>query len=77
MEWSFRDCEVIITIVAETPRETLKPFVEIFCKDDPAKQTMLTTGKSFASAIIAERCGQNMARSWIDENRRNEEDPRA
>jgi hypothetical protein len=64
--WTYKECEVKITVVLEPPRKTLTPFVEIFCKDTPKRQTILTTSKYFSSPIMAEHCGQNMAREWID-----------
>ena len=68
--WTYKECEVKITVVLEPPRKTLTPFVEIFCKDTPKRQTILTTSKYFSSPKMAEHYGQNMAREWIDKHLR-------
>jgi hypothetical protein len=71
VKWTYKGCDVTITPLLDKLRQTLTPFVEIIYKSADGKQTILSTSQRFTSAAMAEHCGQNMAREWIDENVRD------
>jgi hypothetical protein len=70
MKWTYKECDVIITAVWNSPSLKLTPFVEINCKYTTGRHIVLTTAKSFTTVAMAEHGGQNMAREWIYENPR-------
>ena len=68
MKWTYKDCDVEITITFDTAvKSDLTPIVEIDCKDG-RDLIILTTSQTFRTAESAELFGQDMARKWIDEN---------
>ena len=70
MKWTYKECDVIITAVWNSPSLKLSPFVEINCKYTTGRHIVLTAAKSFTTIAMAEHSSQNMAREWIDKNPR-------
>ena len=68
MKWSYKDCDVEVTTAFDPPSMLITPIIEIDCKKSFGRVTTITTSMTSRTTQLAEECGQDMARDWIEKN---------
>ena len=68
MRWSYKDCDVEITTAFDPDTMFISPIVEIDCDNRFGRATTIITSKAFPTAELAEECGIELARDWIEKN---------
>ena len=68
MRWSYTDCDVEITTAFDPDNMFITPIVEIDCQDTFGRAITISTSRAFRTSELAEKCGIEMAREWIEKN---------